>query len=168
MNTTKTIFHLLFLALPFIGGCATVPDSAPPFSPAPAAPRGFALVYFYRLDAPPYTQTIKLSVAGKPIIDAPERAYSWAHVKAGTHTVLADWPKVSGWQPASTTVAFEAGETYYVRAVGRLESPPFSLFGRGGFVPMSYVTSLPPGVGRAEIRVCCRYMRSITDVVDIE
>jgi hypothetical protein len=62
-------------AVIMLTGCATAPADAPRFSPAPPAPEGYATVYVYRLGAPPYTRDIKLSIAGKKFIDAPEQAY---------------------------------------------------------------------------------------------
>jgi hypothetical protein len=147
-------------------GCETVSEKAPRFHPAIAPPDGYAVVYLYRFDAPPYTRTIKFSMTGKPLLDAPERAYTWVYAKAGTHTVIGDWPNVSGWTPASTTFTVESGKSYFVRAVGRLERTPGGFFSGSSITPTSYVTNLPPNVGLAEITACCRYMRAAIDYVE--
>jgi hypothetical protein len=151
-------------------GCATAPENAPRFTAAPAAPDGYATVYVYRLGAPPYTRAIKLSIAGKPVLDAPEQAYTWVFVRAGTHTVFAEWPTdflaPKKWPDASSTQAFESGLSYYFRVAGNVNTTPGGFFSPGGMLLTSLVAQRTPEVGKAELVGCCRHMRSATERVD--
>jgi hypothetical protein len=143
-------------------GCAVAPASAPRFAAAPTAPDGYATVYVYRLGAPPYARDIKLSIAGKPIIDAPEQAYTWMFVRAGTHTLFAEWPRdflgPKKWSDVTVTQAFEAGESYYFRVAGNVGAASGGLFSSGGMVFTSYLSRRPTDTGKAELTACCRYM----------
>jgi hypothetical protein len=156
---------LLAFVVASAAGCATVPSTAPAYTPAPNAPEGYATVYVYRLGAPPYTQEIKVSLAGKAVLAAPEQGYTWVHVRAGTHTLLAEWPKNlggGGWPNATATQVFEPGKPYYLRLEGRVGSAPGGFFSGGGMLLTSMVVSRTPAEGEAELKACCRYLPAST------
>jgi hypothetical protein len=172
-RSTKKLFVQYGIAVAAVAvtmGCATAPENAPRFTAAPAAPDGYATVYVYRLGAPPYTRAIKLSIAGKPVLDAPEQAYTWVFVRAGTHTVFAEWPTdflaPKKWPDASATRAFESGLSYYFRVAGNVGTTPGGFFSSGGMMLTSFVAQQTPEVGKAELVGCCRHMRSATERVD--
>ena len=148
-------------------GCATAPENAPRFTPAPVAPAGYATAYVYRLGAPPYTREIKLTIAGKPVLDAPEQAYTWMFIRAGTHTLFAEWPRdlfaPKKWPDAIVTQAFEPGESYYFRVAGSINSTAGGLFSSNGTVFTSYLARRPTDAGKAELIACCRYMRPASE-----
>jgi hypothetical protein len=154
-------------AMTVLTACATVPEGAPPFSPAPVAPAGYATVYVYRLGAPPYTRDIKVSLAGKAVLNAPERAYTWLFVPAGTHTLLAEWPTdflgPKRWPDAAITERLEAGESYYFRVAGNVGIAPGGFFSSGGMVLSSQILRRPPDAGIAELVACCRFLSPATE-----
>ena len=154
MKTNATLTPLVLAAL--LAGCASVPDDAPRFSPAPPAPEGYATLYLYRYGAPPFTQAIKLLIAGGNVLEVPERAYTWVHVKAGTHNVEAQWPRP--WPSTSTTRTFEAGQPYYIRLIGRVGGETPSFFS-SGIKLTSLILSVEPAVGTAELVACCKYLK---------
>ncbi len=159
----KQLFRLMcFAGVAVMAGCATVPDTAPTFSPAPDAPAGHATVYVYRLGAQPYTRNIKLSMAGKPVLEAPERAYTWLFVPAGTHTVLAEWPTdflaPKKWPDASHTERFEAGKSYYLRMVGNVNMAGGGFFSSGGLMFSTQLVRRSTDDGPAELIACCRFL----------
>jgi len=162
--------HVGVAAVAALAGCATVPESAPRFSPAPTAPDGYATVYVYRLGAPPFTRDIGVSVAGKPVLSAPEKAYTWLFVRAGTHTVFAEWPTdflgPKKWADASATQAFEAGQSYFFRVAGNVGSVAGGFFSSGGMVLTSQISRLPANAGTAELVACCRYLSPTTERID--
>ena len=149
-----------------LAGCQTVSQDAPTFTDAPSPPEGYATVYLYRLNAPPYTGLIGYRFSGKEVLATPEKAYTWIHAKAGTHQIYAQWPPQPGWKSTSTTLTVEGGQSYFVRAEGRvglLPAPgpqPFSA------TLTSTLTIMQPALGRAELLSCCRYMRSSIQVID--
>jgi Protein of unknown function (DUF2846) len=155
---------LLTTSIALIAGCATVPSDAPRFSPAPAPPEGYATLYIYRLGAPPLPEAIKISVNGQPVLQIPERGYTWLHVRAGTYAVLGEWPRtafglVSG-AVVSATPSVDAGKSYYFRVTGNV-SPTF-----GGLLVSKGIAQRPPEAGAVEINACCSYMRSATERMD--
>ncbi len=154
-------------AVVILTGCATVSENAPAFSPAPAAPAGYATVYVYRLGAQPYTRNIRLSVAGKQVLETPERAYTWLFVPAGTHTILAEWPAdflaPKKWPDASHTERFEASESYYLRMIGNIGMTGGGFFSSGGIIFSSQLVRRSSDEGRAELVACCRFMPSAVE-----
>ncbi|WP_396432729.1 DUF2846 domain-containing protein [Limnohabitans sp.] len=165
-----SFFTAALIALSVITGCATAPADAPKFSAAPAAPEGFATVYVFRLSAPPFSREIKLSIAGKPLFAATEQAYTWAYVRAGTHTVYAEWPtELFGskqWPDASTTLALEAGKSYFVRALGDVGIVSGGFLSGGSIVRRSGLIVLPQETGQAQLIACCRYIKPVLSVVE--
>jgi hypothetical protein len=161
------ILCLNILILTVSSGCAVAPTNTPRFAPAPSAPDGYATFYVYRLGAPPYTRDIKLSIAGKPVIDAPEQAYTWMFVRAGTHTLFAEWPRdflgPKKWPDATATQAFEPGESYYFRVAGNVGVASGGLFSSGGMVLTSYLTRRPTDARKSELVACCRYMQPASE-----
>lgn len=168
MNFLMRCVSILIIAV--LAGCAVVPEAAPRFSSAPAAPDGYATIYLYRLGAPPYTSDIKLSIAGKPVLNAPEQAYTWVFVRAGTHTVFAEWPgeflAPKKWSDAFATHAFEPGKSYYFRVAGNVELASGGFFSSGGILRKSYLAQLPTDAGIAQLIACCRYMQSASERVE--
>lgn len=158
------------LVVATLAGCAVAPENAPRFTPAPVAPDGYATVYIYRLSAPPYTRDIKLSIAGKPVLNAPEEAYTWLFVRSGTHTLFAEWPTdflaPKKWPDASTTYNFEPGKAYYFRVAGDIEAVRGGFLSPGAMVLKSYVAWRSAEVGIAELIACCRYMRPTSESVE--
>jgi hypothetical protein len=147
-----------------LGGCATSLSNSPRFSPAPPPPEGFATVYIYRFTAPPYLQDIKLSVAGKPIQPLPEKGYTLVNVRAGTHTIVAEWPKAIGgggpWKDVNITRTFEPGKAYFFRLYGEVGSVP------GGLTTRSAIIVREKPEGEAELIACCSYLASAQGQID--
>lgn len=163
-----TLCLLAFTAI-VCASCSTAPPTAPTYAPAPNAPDGYATVYIYRLGAPPFTQEIRVNFAGKAVLAAPEQGYTWLHVRGGTHTLLAEWPKNlmgGGWPNASATQLFEPGKAYYFRLAGQVGSTPGGFFSGGGMLLTSMVVSRTPAEGEAELKACCRYMQAATERIE--
>ncbi len=152
----RTIFLIIITVL--LAACQTAPKDAPPFSLAPAAPAGYGTLYLYRLDAPPYTGLIRLSVAGRPVLAAPEQAYTWIHLKAGEYTVLAEWPPQPGWKSVEGKFVVSEGSSTYVRAQAKVSINPAGWLTPGGIGKTSLLTLTPQDQGPTELKSCCRYL----------
>lgn len=154
-----SIFIVFILA-----SCTTIPTDAPTFTTAPAAPDGYATVYFYRLGAQPYGKELRVNVNGRRVLEMPESAYTYMYVKAGTHTILTDWynPPLAPlpYSSAVFTLDAKAGETYYLRQVTDTSIAPSSFFGPTLFSHRSAIISLAAARGSSELKACCRLMPS--------
>ena len=160
----KLLASLLLLLL---SACQTVPRDAPSFTPAPPAPPGYGTLYLYRLDAPPYTGLIYFSVSERRIFAAQEQAYTWVHIKAGEHSVFAEWPAQPGWKsPPAAKVKVTEGASTYVRAEGAVKWRPPSWTTPAGINMNSMLTLIPPERASAELVVCCRYVRPFSSTVE--
>jgi hypothetical protein len=171
MSTAKYPQSLLIATLAaFMAGCATTaPKDAPQFTPAPAAPPGYATVYVYRFGELPNGQDINVSLANKQLFSAREQGYTWAHVRAGTHTFIARWPKgIAGgaWPDASSTQLFEEGQSYYFRLRGTMRVAGGGFFSSGGWVMITGIVRRTSDDGKAELLACCRYVRAETERID--
>jgi hypothetical protein len=155
---------LVLLAL--LSACQTAPSNAPQFSAAPVAPAGYGTVYLYRYHAPPYTGLIEFDVSGRRIFAAPDQAYTWLHVRAGEHTVYAQWPNQPGWKsPPVVKIEVTEGASVYVRAesaVG-LVAPGWTT--PGAMSLSTRLTEKPQELGPVELRACCRYMPPVTSIL---
>jgi hypothetical protein len=144
--------------------CTTIPSDAPSFTPAPAAPDGYATVYFYRLGAQPYGKELRVNVNGRRILEVPESAYTHMYFKEGTHTILTDWynPPLAPlpYSSAAFTLDAKAGETYYLRQVTDTSIASSSFLGPTLFSHRSAILSLPAARGSSELKACCRLMTS--------
>ena len=167
-------FLKIFLAivlLTVISGCAIAPQSAARFTPAPPPPEGYSLVYIYRLNAQPYVHNIKISVAGKEVLDAPEYGYTWLYVPAGTHTILAVSPPegflldVKNWPDTSSTLAMESGKAYFFRLTSNVSFAPDG-FLSGRVVRRTAFLQRTDKEGFAELTACCRFMQPATKSLD--
>jgi hypothetical protein len=155
----------LSISIAFIlASCTSIPSDAPPFTPAPTAPDGYATVYFYRLGAQPYGKELRVNVNGKRVLEMPENAYTYVYVKAGTHTVLTDWynPPLAPmpYSSAAFTLEAKAGETYYLRQITDTSIAPSSFLGPTLFSHRSAIIPLPAARGSSELKACCRLMPS--------
>jgi hypothetical protein len=114
-------------------------------------------VYLYRYSAAPYTQGIKFFIAGQPIAVAPERAYTWVHVKAGTYNIEAQWP--SPWPSTSRTLEFVPETSYYLRVNGVVGFVPGGLLSGSKMTMSSSLTQVAQNVGEAELIACCKLIK---------
>jgi hypothetical protein len=164
MASNRNPRSIVLAVVIWVCGCATSTQGSPPFSAAPAPPEGFATVYIYRFGAPPFLQDIKLSLAGKPIQPLPEKGYTWVHVPAGTHTIVAEWPGKTlfggGWPDANRTHAIEPGKDYFFRLVGSVESSAGGFFSSGAITLRSAIFVRERDAGLAELKACCKYLPS--------
>ncbi len=165
--TLKARLLLATLVMAALTGCATAPQSAPKFTPAPPAPEGYATVYIYRISEAPYTADITVSIAGKLVVSAPNQGYTWLHVKTGIHLVYAAWPKLPGpvvWPDAAFTELFEPGQVYYLKLSGRLVPQPGA--NQLGLIPATRIYNMLPEYGTAELHACCRFIKQNTESVE--
>ena len=170
MNPLERILLSVLLAL--TAGCASAPEHAPKFVPAPQAPDGYATLYIYRFSTPPYTYGIKVSLAGKPFAEVLENGYAWVHLKAGTHTLYAKWPDTMGlirkkqWPDATATQEFEPGKSYYFRVVGDVSLSPGGLLFGSSTITRTGIVRRSDSVGIAELTACCRQLQSDPERID--
>jgi hypothetical protein len=148
-----------------LASCTTIPSDAPPFTPAPAAPNGYATLYFYRLGAQPYGKELRVNVDGMRVLEMPEKAYTYMYVKEGTHTVLTDWNNLPlapmPYSSATFTLDAKVGESYYLRQVTDTSIASGSVFSPALFSHRSAIVSLPSVRGSSELKACCRLMPSV-------
>jgi hypothetical protein len=159
------VFTLLFFLL---SGCVTAPANAPRFTPAAPAPEGYATVYVYRLGAPPYSGTIKFSMAGKLVFEASEQAYTWFYIRAGTHALFAQWPTevstgLKKWPDVTAAQDFTAGRSYFYRINANAASTGLL---SSNMVLTTKVSKLSNETGQAELSACCRYLPPMTQQIE--
>jgi len=151
MGMTKAFGTLALVAMGCLSGCASVPNSAPRFAAAAAAPTGYQNVYIYRIGAYPTKRTPTIAIDGKPVFDPPETAYTVVHLTPGQHWISTKWSWDAGTPPLS--VPFEiANGPVYIRLSGDFD-----------FRGLSYrvgtnIGMVPQAPTEAELSRCCRYV----------
>ena len=136
----------------FLSACASLPDAAPPYSPAPAASDGYATVYFYRVGAYPSLRRPDILISGVPIYEPPELAYTWVHVKAGLHTFKAQWAWDTRWPTVEFKQDLIAGASYYYKLSGSFESTGMKFILGSSLQPIDSVRAI------YELTKCCKYI----------
>jgi len=79
------------------------------------------VLYIYRLDAYPRSRTSGILIDGNKIMDPPEKAYTWLHLPAGTHTVTVDWSWDTGWPDLAFEIPIDAGTEHFLKITGSFE-----------------------------------------------
>jgi hypothetical protein len=163
----KFFWVLLLGVLPFFpSGCAIAPADAPPFVLAPVAPEGFSTLYIYRGRIGTNVLSANIKIAGVEAMSLQQNGYSWIHVRSGAQNIVLEWsPAVlSSFSSVSANYTFEPGKSHYLRLVAGV-----SLV--GGLFSNRYVSStgfeqVRNEHAEAELKVCCRYQKAVTTVVN--
>lgn len=142
-----------------------------PFEPAPTAPPGYALVYFYRLHHD-VGQMVwpDIYVGQQKVAGLANLGYTWTYMKPGQYVVRqepaqsygGDWGK-------PVTLVFPEAKTYYVRlytgatetmtlAMGKYASPSYRDF-------YSNLNLVPSEQGLRELQQC-RLIRPVVSTID--
>jgi hypothetical protein len=141
--------------LVLLAGCSTTSPTlheGPRFTEAAPPPAGEALVYVYRGYAPPFLFSPAISVDGTKIVDLPNRGYTHVYVKPGEYTIKSQWPLISTAPSREGKFSFAAGETYFVRLGGTMDSS--GTLTQQMYTVVSTLLSVPASVGQQEITEC--------------
>jgi hypothetical protein len=140
-----------------LSSCATIPDSAPPFEPAPPRIDGRINFYIYRIGAFPTKRTPTVFVDDREVFDPPEGAYTVVAVAPGMHRVRTVWSGDTGAPNLSFEIAVPSGKPYYLKLTGKL----FSSYPR--WHNQSEAMSPDQGTAERELTACCRYIQNRYD-----
>lgn len=152
---------ILFIALA-LSGCATIPEAALSYKPAPPPEPGSAIVYFYRVGAYPASRTPSVYINQKKIFDPPENAFTWIYVQEGKHKLLIDWAWDTGPPDLKADFTVKSAESYFVKISGSFEMVMLSCkFG-------STAQLIPKAEAEKELQKCCRYLAPQNHQINLE
>ena len=158
---------LIAAALLVVAGCASPPresntprpDPAPaaPGTPrtAPAAPEGYATVYFYRVGGMLYMRRPDVLIRNVVVAEPTDKSFTYVYVRAGAAPLIVKWTWDVGWLPVGFTRSFEAGRTYYFRiTAGSMQSQHTTL------------EDVTAENAEREMAGCCKYLKPNLQKVD--
>lgn len=90
------------------------------FVPAPPPPSGYALIYLYRPNTPPYWVRPKVIVDSETLLKLPNKGYSWFYAKAGDHIIKTKWGAMSSVPQLEFLLKVAPQQTYYLRLKGSI------------------------------------------------
>jgi hypothetical protein len=138
--TTRKNFSLLLIAMALLSGCASLPNTAPSYTPDSAGTPDKATVYVYRSSGfVGGMLSPNVSANGVPLADLPAGGYFVYHAAPGTVELTAHTEAKT-----SVTVEAKAGESYYIK-----ES-----IGMGVFAGHPHLELVSADVGAKEIKDC--------------
>ena len=108
-----TILTSLFFCQTGFGG--TVRQG---FESAPPPPKGYALVYLYRVKAS-FGRTPKIVVDGDDVTKLPNNAYTWFYASPGSHSIRTKWGFMAEIPEIESVINVLPGETYFVKLHGK-------------------------------------------------
>lgn len=154
---TKTL--ALASLLVALSGCAVVPADAPTYSRAPAAPEGYATVYFYRTNRDIRFRSPDLILDDVRIGELPYQSYTWMHVKAGDHVVQTKWAWDTGMPNLKFDYVLLAGESYYFHLDEKFQSSAAG-WNQIRTRTRNAVAPTPRGDAETEILDCCKFYKA--------
>jgi hypothetical protein len=159
------ILAIAALAAFILGGCATIPRDAPPYSRAPDAPPRHQNVYIYRLNTPSYfglqLRTPAIAVDGFPVFDPPENAYTVLALPEGIHQLTSEWSWDLNFFPKSIVlpITVTSTEPLYIKIGGQclVAALDLSFLGSSHRICTS-LQIIPQSQAESELTSCCRYI----------
>ena len=124
---------LSIISLAVLTGCAQTPAIvATPYVPPPQ--NALATLFIYRMNAMPTKVYARVTIDGKLMASLPDAMYTWVQLSAGTHTVIAKFPPLTGIKDAEVSSVFESGKTYYLQYAGGVPNARIPMYGAGGLL----------------------------------
>lgn len=157
---------LLFVSATLLAGCASLPNDAPPYSQAPAAPEGYATIYFYRVGAYPTLRKPDVLVSGRRVYEPPELAYTWIHVKAGDRQIRVEWASDTRWPAVDFKQTIAGGASYYIKISGSFENKGVTSYNTVTHILGSSARLVPTNQAEAELAICCKYVKAEFQLLD--
>lgn len=134
-------------------GCTTIPQDAPPYSPAPMANDDKGILYMYRLrDDYPTARAPNILIDNKQIFEPWVGAYTWIYLSPGTHKVKVDWPWDSGWPDLDFEVDIVSQKEHFLKISGSFQQS-FS-----GFTMGSKASYIDKNIAETELNECCKFI----------
>jgi hypothetical protein len=145
-------FQLFAIAILMLGGCASVPDSAPSYARAPTPNADLSNVYIYRIGASPTKRTPTIYIDEREVFDPPERSYTVVALAPGKHSIGTKWAVDTGAPNLSFVIDVVRGESYYMKLSGDFKRS-------GGYWnTTSRANKIDESVAERELLNCCRYI----------
>ena len=148
----KSCRLLLFVVIIIVAGCAVTPSTAPKFYHAPRPSPNNALLYIYRLEAPPLLHAPVLLIDGRVVFSPTEKSYTWVHISPGQHHVKVDWSAMAGPPDLEFDINVIQQNDNFLKLTGSvLSAGMITNFGaRAGMVDPAYALN--------EVNAKCRYI----------
>ena len=145
--------YILLIIIVTLTACASIPQDAPRYSPAPKAKAGYGTLYIYRYYAPPYIHSPTITINNQEILDPPEKSYTWIHLKSGVYQVNVDWSIWASWPDLNFPIRITDGEEYFLKITGD------SQWGWSATKLISSAKQVPKNLAEKELKSCCKYVK---------